>query len=186
MKTKDLQYYMHDGSSAFRFELAGDLTGEGARRLERDWHTASSVIGHRTLIVDMTFVTSADEEGRALLARWHAEGAKVVAKSKESRELAEAIVGEPLPEFAMAAKAGSYQTWSSFRTSFGAPALHMVILLAALLFPVRVHAANLKYAEAPASAGQVATQVVTLTNRTLVFTQVLSGRPLECGVPYEE
>ena len=144
MKTKDLQYYMHDGSSAFRFELAGDLTGEGARRLERDWHTASSVIGHRTLIVDMTFVTSTDEEGRALLARWHADGAKVVAKSRESRVSWRdaAIMGEPLPEFAMAARADSYQTWSSFRTSFAAPALHIAILLAALMFPVRVHAAN--------------------------------------------
>src|ERR1700748_1493018 len=130
MKTKHLQYYMHDGSSAFRFELAGDLNGEGARRLVRDWRTASSVIGQRTLIVDMMFVTSADEEGRALLARWHADGAK--------------------------------------------------ILLAALLFPVRVHAANLKYAEAPASAGRFATQVVTLRNRTSMFTHVLSGRPMEC------
>jgi hypothetical protein len=139
-----LKYYMHDGSSAFRFELAGDLTSEGARRLERDWHTASSVIGHRVLIVDMTFLTGADEEGRALLARWHANGARLIAKSKSSRALAEAIVGEPLPELASAAGASSDQTWLPFRSSFGTPVMHLMILLGAVLFPVQVHAANLK------------------------------------------
>jgi hypothetical protein len=101
MKNQALRYYMHDGSSAFRFELAGDLSSDGARRLEHDWLTASSVIGHRTLIVDITFVTSAGEEGRALLARWHADGAQLIAKSN----------------------AGSDQTWLPFRTSFAAPAL---------------------------------------------------------------
>jgi len=56
MKTQALRYYMHDGPAAFRFELAGDLNDEGARRLEQDWSTASSVIGDRLLIVDLTFV----------------------------------------------------------------------------------------------------------------------------------
>lgn len=126
---------------------------------------------------DLNWRETLPAKARALLARWHADGAKLVAKSRESRELAEAIVGEPLPELAMAAKAGSDQTWSSFRTSFAGPAVHTVILLTALLFPVRVHA------EAPANAGHVASQVVTLTNQPGCFTQVLSGRPVECGVP---
>jgi hypothetical protein len=52
-----LQYYMHDGSTAFRFELAGNLNDEGAHKLDQAWRTASSVIGDRRLIVDMTFVT---------------------------------------------------------------------------------------------------------------------------------
>src|SRR5580658_9785239 len=56
MKHQTLQYYMHDGPSAFRFELAGDLTNEAARRLDQDWRTASSVIGDRALIVDMTYL----------------------------------------------------------------------------------------------------------------------------------
>ena len=41
MKNQALQYFMHDGPSAFRFELAGDLNNEGARRLQQDWRTAS-------------------------------------------------------------------------------------------------------------------------------------------------
>jgi hypothetical protein len=94
------------------------------------------------LIVDMTFVTSAEQEGRALLARWYAEGAQFVAKSKISRELADAIVGKPLSDSASAGNAGS--TWLPFPVSFGTPKLYLMILLAALLLPVRSQAANLK------------------------------------------
>src|ERR1700704_1993607 len=95
VKSQTLQYYMHDGPSAFRFELAGDLNNEGARDLDQAWRTASSVIGDRALVVDMTFVTDAGKDGRSLLARWYAAGAQLVARSKISRELAEAIVGKP-------------------------------------------------------------------------------------------
>ena len=98
MKSQTLQYYMHDGPSAFRFELAGDLNNEAARDLHQAWRTASSMIGDRALVVDMTFVTGAGKDGRSLLARWHAEGAQLIARSNVSRALAEAIVGAPLPE----------------------------------------------------------------------------------------
>jgi hypothetical protein len=143
MNNQALQYYMHDGSSAFRFELAGELTSEGARRLERDWYTASSVIGHRRLIVDMTFVTGADQDGRALLARWYADGVGLVAKSKRSRELAEEIVGEPLRELGPMADS-SDKTWLPFRSPFTAAVLCLTILAGVLLFPGQVQAANLK------------------------------------------
>ena len=118
MKNQVLQYYMHDGPTAFRFELAGNLNQEGARRLDQDWRTASSAIGDRRLIVDMTFVTNVDESGRALLVRWHRDGARLIANSKTSRALAEAILGEPLPK---ASPNGgettvSDRTWLPFRT----------------------------------------------------------------------
>jgi hypothetical protein len=161
----ELQYYMHDGSSAFRFELAGDLNSEGAHRLERDWHTASSVIGHRNLIVNMTFVTSADEEGRALLARWHSDGAQLVAKSQGSRRLAEAITGAPLLEFASVARASSDQTWLPFRTSVGAAALYVIVLLGVLLFPGRVQAANLKADTVAAWDDYVQSTTASMENR---------------------
>jgi Ca-activated chloride channel family protein len=80
MKSHMGQYYMHAGPSAFRFELTGDLNNEGARRLEQDWRTASSVISDRALIGDLTFVTSAEEEGRTLFARWYAAGVELIAK----------------------------------------------------------------------------------------------------------
>jgi hypothetical protein len=116
MKNQTLQYFMHDGPSAFRFELAGDLDSEGAHRLQQDWRAASSVIGDRALIVDMTFVTSVAQEGRGLLARWYAEGAQLIAKSRVSRELAEAIVGQPLPVYLSAGNTNADRTWLPFHT----------------------------------------------------------------------
>src|SRR5579862_9006060 len=80
MKSHMGQYYMHAGPSIFRFELTGDLNNEGARRLEQDWRTASSVIGDRALIVDLTFVSSAEEEVRTLPARRYAAGVALIAK----------------------------------------------------------------------------------------------------------
>jgi hypothetical protein len=165
MKSQTLQYYMHDGPSAFRFELAGDLNNEAARDLDQAWRTASSVIGDRALVVDMTFVTNAEKDGRSLLARWHAEGAQLIARSKVSRELAEAIVGEPLPEFASASDAGAERTWLPFHTSFGAHKLLLTLLLAALLFPVQAHAANLKAATVAAWGDYVQPVSATLEDR---------------------
>jgi hypothetical protein len=98
MKTQGLEYYMHDEPTAFRFELAGNLNHEGARRLDQDWRTASSALGDRRLIVDMTFVIGVDEHGHALITRWHREGAWLITNSKASRALAKEILGEALPE----------------------------------------------------------------------------------------
>jgi ABC-type transporter Mla MlaB component len=98
MKDQPLQYYMHDGPTAFRFELTGDLSREAARSLDQDWRTASSAIGDRRLNVDITLVTNVDEQGRALITRWHREGARLIANSKASLALAESMLGEPLPE----------------------------------------------------------------------------------------
>jgi ABC-type transporter Mla MlaB component len=108
---------MHDGPSAFRFELAGDLHEDGARQLDQDWRTASSVIDGRTLIVDMTFVTHVDKAGRELLARWHRDGAQIVAKSKQSRELAEMALGKPLEVTPRVMRPAQDGTWAPFQTS---------------------------------------------------------------------
>jgi hypothetical protein len=142
MKNQALQYYMHDGPTAFRFELAGDLNHEDARRLDQAWRTASSVVGHRRLIVDMTFVTGVDAQGRALIARWHRGGAQLIANSKASRALAESILGKPLPE--SPANVGgaivSDRTWLPFPGSFLVRAVTLV-WLSTIMFPVEAHAA---------------------------------------------
>jgi hypothetical protein len=147
---------------ALAFIAAGSMK---ARRLAQDWRTACSVIGDRALIVDMTFVNSVEQEGRTLLARWYAEGAQLIAKSKASRELAEAIVGEPLPEFAAAGSAGAGWTWLPFHTSFGAAKLNLTLLLAALLLPVQSHAANLKAETVAAWDDYVQSVSATLQDR---------------------
>jgi hypothetical protein len=127
---------MHDGPRAFRFELAGNLDEEGARRLDQDWRTASSVIGDRCRIVDITFLTDIDEHGRELLGRWYREGAQIIADSKHSRELAEWILGEPLPDAREDATAAvSNRTWLPFRTLYA--------FVAAFLLTTGVSAATL-------------------------------------------
>jgi hypothetical protein len=137
MKNPALRFYMHDGPDAFRFELAGDLDQEGARRLAQAWRTASSMVGDGRLIVDMTLVTSVDEQGRALISQWHGEGVSFVANSEVSRALAQSVLGAPLP----AAAAPSVSD-RSFRPSL---LLRTVgaLWLAAILFPAEASAATL-------------------------------------------
>lgn len=89
------RYYMHEGPTGFRFELAGDLDATDAASLAQDWHTASSLVGNRTLIIDVTFVTGIDEAMRSLFGRWYAAGAEFAAGPKRSRELVESVTGRP-------------------------------------------------------------------------------------------
>jgi hypothetical protein len=141
VKTNALQYYMHDGPTAFRFELAGNLNREGACRLNQDWRTASSALGDRRLIVDMTFVTGVDEQARVLITRWHREGARLIASSAASRALAESILGEPLSEPPADAHFESTLnwTWRPIRSSFLWRAATL-LFLATILFPSEVKA----------------------------------------------
>jgi hypothetical protein len=92
------QYYLHDEPDAFRLELSGSLSGEGARSVYQAWRTAISIIGQHPVIVDITYVVDADERGRALLGLWRRRQARIVAGSPQSRALAEAILAEPYPE----------------------------------------------------------------------------------------
>ncbi len=138
MKKQLLEYYMHDGMTAFRFELKGIVDAEGARQLDQAWRAAASVIGDRRLIVDVTFVTAVHEEGSALLLRWHAEGAQIVAHSPASR-LLEPITGGPLTE-----PAANAHTWLPFRQGFLNFSVGLLPVLAWFLFPGGLSAANLK------------------------------------------
>ena len=106
-----LNYYMHDGPAAFRFELAGDLGAGDAAKLDQEWRTASSTIGDRTLIVDLSFVTAIDQAGLNLFRRWHADGAHFVAISSQSRGLVETITGHPFST--QPPEEPTYQPWLS-------------------------------------------------------------------------
>ena len=50
----------------------------------------------KPVIVDITFVTHADEHGRALLIVMHQSGARIVAQSPESSAIARPIVIQPI------------------------------------------------------------------------------------------
>jgi hypothetical protein len=120
-----MRYYMHDGPSAFRFELSGDLDAEDAARLAQDWHTASSVVGDVTLIIDVSFVTSIGEAARDLFRRWHAAGAQFAASTKRSRDLVESITERPFTR--ELPYPPTYRPWYSVRS------LSQVIPLLAIL-----------------------------------------------------
>jgi hypothetical protein len=90
-----LEYYIHDGPTALRFDLRGSLSGSGAESVHNAWQAALSVIGERSLIVDITFVADVDDRGRALLELWHRSGTRIIAASRESRALAKAVLDEP-------------------------------------------------------------------------------------------
>jgi hypothetical protein len=165
VKTDSLKYYMHDGPTAFRFELAGDLNGEGVCRLNQDWRTASSALGERRLIVDMTYVTSVDVTARALIHRWHREGALLIANSRASRALAESIIGEPLSDASANTHTAAVQdsTWRPIRSSF-LWRTATLLLLATILFPTEA-GAPANSAGVRASAGQMHGAIATLPKR---------------------
>ena len=127
----DLRYYIHDGSAAFRFQLAGRLSDDGARDLEQAWRTASSTIGERPRVVDLSLVTGIDEFGRELLLKWHGEGATLVANRPEARELVGSIPGIALPSVARFSQAPR-----SFRLPRPSRAISLLLGLIALLIPV--------------------------------------------------
>ena len=108
----DFRYYMHDGAAAFSFELAGRLSDEGARELLQTWQTASSMIGDRSLIVDLSFITGVDGAGQNLLRGWHDQGAQLVAKSAEARALMQSITGQATSELSATAR---HPAWLPFQ-----------------------------------------------------------------------
>lgn len=111
-EASDFRYYMHDGAAAFSFELAGKLSDDGARELQQIWRTASSVIGDRSLIVDLSYVTGIDLAGQKLLRGWHDSGAQLVAKLPAARALIRSITGQPASQLSATAR---HSTWLPFR-----------------------------------------------------------------------
>ena len=97
MTNQGLQYYIYDESDGLRFELAGSLSKGGAQSVYQAWQTALSILGDRTTIIDISFVSDADAYGSALLALWHRNGARIIAASPQSRALAEPLIGEAVP-----------------------------------------------------------------------------------------
>ena len=108
----DFRYYMHEGKTAFSFELAGRLSDDDARELQQAWRSASSAIGDRPLVVDLSYVTGIDVAGQDLLRGWHDRGAQLVAKSPEARALVQSITGQSLGEISATAR---HSTWLPFQ-----------------------------------------------------------------------
>jgi len=108
----NLEYYLHDEADALRIEIAGDLTGAGVSSIEHALRTATSTLAGRPIFVGLTAVAEADDDGRGLLLTWHRCGARIIARSMDSRTLAESILGASVPM--PPAKSGWRQRFSDF------------------------------------------------------------------------
>jgi ABC-type transporter Mla MlaB component len=112
----DFQFYMHDGTAAFSFELMGRITDRAARELKQAWNAASSAADGQSLIVDLSYVTQVDEEGRALLRDWYNGGAELVAKRPQGRSIVASITGQ---RFDIVSEAPRYHTWRPLHAFLG-------------------------------------------------------------------
>jgi len=90
-----LVYYLHDEPSAFRLELAGALSAGNLAEIERVWRTGSTTLGTRAFVVDVDSLTSVDDAGRRLLARWTQVGATFIAESSEAKLIVQSVVEFP-------------------------------------------------------------------------------------------
>ena len=112
--SNDLNYYLHDGSGVFRFQLVGRLSNRDTRHLEQAWRTAESIIGGKSLIVDLSQVTGVDESGRALLDKWHGYGARLIVTSSEAKSRIDLMADVTVTLVVPAPKTS---TWHRFRAA---------------------------------------------------------------------
>ncbi|MCC6859144.1 MAG: STAS domain-containing protein [Bryobacterales bacterium] len=104
-----MRIYQHDNSDAFRFHLIGPLNAHTAPELERCWFSASSVLGSRPLIVNLSEMSAIDEAGARLLARLRDSGARFTAGKKCEMRLAR-LLG---PQLLIEAGPRQPQAWRS-------------------------------------------------------------------------
>ena len=91
------QFFVHSDPDAVRIELAGSLRAADAETLRHAWQRAAlKDDAVKPVIVDITFVRQADEQGRALLIAMHRSGVRIVAQSPESSAIARPIVIQPI------------------------------------------------------------------------------------------
>jgi outer membrane protein TolC len=91
-----LRFFTHNEPDAVRFEIAGRLSGTDVESLHQAWQREALTDALRPVIVDITFITEADQQGRALLTVMHRFGAQVIADSPESWAIARPIVTEEI------------------------------------------------------------------------------------------
>jgi len=83
--------YIHDEAARLRLRVTGDLDELAAKELASCWTTASSVLGSRKIVVDLTSLAEACESGRHLLGALHKEGVEFLTKSEYQTELVRGV-----------------------------------------------------------------------------------------------
>jgi hypothetical protein len=91
-----LRYFIHDDFDALRMEISGGLVGPGAQKAFEDWRSARSLVRRARRVVDISYVTEADEDGKAVLRAWQEQEAQIVASTPASRAIANSILQTPV------------------------------------------------------------------------------------------
>jgi len=145
-----LVYYMHDGSDGFRFRLAGELSEQTAGDLEQARRTAASIIGQRSLSVDLTGLTGLDVAGRKLLKEWSALGAQLTVVSLGARARIQMMTALPVTLVGSSPRAS---TWFPSRAAGLCLAALLALVLLATLGALRPLADQLHWCLSSAMEG---------------------------------
>jgi anti-anti-sigma factor len=87
-----LRISLQESPQAGILKLEGKLSGPWVRELEECWLGATSEHPHQQLIVDLTQVSFIDSEGKALLARMYARGARFLACTPLNKTMVQQII----------------------------------------------------------------------------------------------
>ncbi len=85
--------YIHDEAAQLRLSVTGDLDEQAAKELASCWTTASSVVGERKIVMDLTGLSSVNQTGHQLLEALHQARVQFVGKSSFQEQLIAAITG---------------------------------------------------------------------------------------------
>ncbi len=78
VQIRAFKFYLHDSVEACRLQLLGPLTSRELKELSGCWNTARTTLKDRKLVLDVSGVTSFDDEARKWIAAMVAEGALLV------------------------------------------------------------------------------------------------------------
>ncbi|MBV9779510.1 MAG: hypothetical protein JOY62_05995 [Acidobacteriaceae bacterium] len=81
VRSSRFKYYIHDGVSACRLQLIGELTSADLEELNGCWRTAKTTLGNRKLILDLRDLTAIDEDGRQWVSSMTVQGAVCASSS---------------------------------------------------------------------------------------------------------
>lgn len=92
----EIDVHLHDRGLSFEFVVKGKLTANTVHALEQSWLTAQSILADKALSVDLSGLSSVDEEGRRCLTRMTASGAHLKASSPPQSEDLLKSLGVPI------------------------------------------------------------------------------------------
>jgi hypothetical protein len=93
--TQPLRYFIHDDFDAFRMEVSGSLVGSAAGAAYEAWRVARPLASRARLVVDISYVTQADEHGEAVLQAWLEQKVQIVALSPAALAIENSIPRAP-------------------------------------------------------------------------------------------